>query len=133
MQRLEALQTKQQAVLRRKTQEAEAARKRLKVLVPCALCQIPGVNQNLACKGLGFSHIQDALDARACCSHAQLVDLVQADQSAGSAASTACCLAWRDTRLWHAQEVVDLQGQAREERRRNGPSSARSGQVLSPS
>ena len=31
MQRLEALQSKQQAVLRRKTQEAEAARKRLKV------------------------------------------------------------------------------------------------------
>ena len=33
MQRLEALQVKQQAVLRRKTQEAEAARKRLKVVV----------------------------------------------------------------------------------------------------
>jgi len=31
VQRLEALQSKQQAVLRRKTEEAEAARKRLKV------------------------------------------------------------------------------------------------------
>ena len=31
VQRLEALQCKQQAVLRRKTEEAEAARKRLKV------------------------------------------------------------------------------------------------------
>lgn len=34
VQRLEALQSKQQAVLRRKTEEAEAARKRLKVSLP---------------------------------------------------------------------------------------------------
>ena len=128
MQRLEALQTKQQAVLRRKTQEAEAARKRLKVLVPSFTRREPEPGAQRVGE---FSHIQDPLDSRACCSYAQLMDLVQADQSAGSAASTACCLAWRDTRLWHAQEVVDLQGQAREERRRNGPSSARSGQVLS--
>ena len=38
VQRLEALQAKQQAVLRRKTEEAEAARRRLKVgsLAPTA-------------------------------------------------------------------------------------------------
>ncbi len=37
VQRLEALHAKQQAVLRRKTEEAEAARKRLHVIFPATL------------------------------------------------------------------------------------------------
>lgn len=36
VQKLEALQAKQAAVLRRKTEEAEAARRRLKVLIQCS-------------------------------------------------------------------------------------------------
>ena len=56
VQRLEALHAKQQAVLRRKTEEAEAARKRLHVSNPSQQCMsIP-----LLCLTILFNHASAA-------------------------------------------------------------------------
>ena len=142
MQRLEALQSKQQAVLQRKTEEANAARRRLKVRTadswafsslmdskhwPLPLLRSPAQltsSRQLASVGTPHTaHAHPVLPAhgpvvgqRSC-----LHGIPMPGHSAGILPQSSV-----------AQEMTEVHSQAAQERRRNMPPPARGGQVSLP-